>query len=396
MANQYLQQGNAGSPHPPPNMAQQVPRPATANMRDYQQASASPANNYNRPALYPQHSSGYQSQGTPAPPRQDSPYGTAQQLHPAAPYVGANQPQAYNNAAAAQPYQPRQTIQQVQAQQAAQYQQQPVPQPVQAQQQYPQYPAAPIHERHHETYVLSDAANAAIPKDIRDRFPQDDEGRVLFFTRPPLVTDRIVTGRSKSEQNRPLAHSKEYLDAKEERNKLIKERKRAIQESLERKSAANGGDYKRLKIGTFGEEREADGRIRADPDKAAEILQDHEAKQAEKARKEEEEAAALQQKALEELRKGMVQSTAAEYRMRYGDKALEYFEEDTARTRDRELLWRQQQAMRQQNSDAQLSKDDKIRADTKRMLSQNFWTGRYYDGTGRFEDDYDNRLPRPS
>jgi hypothetical protein len=30
------------------------------------------------------------------------------------------------------------------------------------------------------------------------------------------------------------------------------------------------------------------------------------------------------------------------------------------------------------------------------MLSKNFWTGRYPDGTGRWEDDWDNRLPRPT
>lgn len=371
----------------------------TPGMRDYQQASASPANSYNRPTLYPQHSSGYQSQGTPGPPRQASPYGVAQQIQPAASYQGSNQPQRYNPNEAAQAYQPRQTIQQVQAQQAAQYQQPPPPpqyqQPPQAPQHYPQYPSAAAHERHHEAYVLSDAANATIPKDIRDRFPQDDEGRVLFFTRPPMVTNRIVTGRSESEKTRPLAHTKEYLEAREERDRLIKERKRAIQESVEKDAADSEGGYKRLKPGSFGEERDADGRIKANPAKAAEILEEYEAKQQEQARKEQESVTALQQKAFEKMRQGMVQATAAEYRMKYGEKALQYFDEDTTRAKEREFGWKQKQAMHQQDQQADMSKDVLIRADTKRMLSQNFWTGRFPDGTGRFEDDYDNRLPRP-
>ena len=384
-----------GTAHGQPNMASQVPRPLsmTPAMRDYPQASASPVNYNNRPALYPQHSSGYQNQGTPVP-RQGSPYGNVQQIHPAAPYQNSNQ--QYNAASVTQPYQPRQTIQQVQAQaqQAAQYQQQQVHQPQQPQ--HPQYPTASLHERHHETYVLSDAANAAIPKDIRDRFPQDDEGRVLFFTKPPLDTRRMVTGRSEREKSQPLAHTKEYLDAKAERDKLIKERKRAIQESIDRDDAVNGGDYKRLKAGTFGEERDADGRIKANPAKAAEILKEYKAKQEEQAQKKQQAVEALQRKAIDMLRQRMGQATAAEYLQKYGDNALQYFEEDVVRTQERDLVWKQKQAMREQNKQPELSQDEKIRADTKRMLSQNFWTGRYPDGTGRFEDDFDNRLPRPS
>lgn len=43
--------------------------------------------------------------------------------------------------------------------------------------------------RQSEAYVLSDEDNAKIPADIRSQFPCDDEGRVLFFTNPPFVTD---------------------------------------------------------------------------------------------------------------------------------------------------------------------------------------------------------------
>lgn len=327
------------------------------------------------------------------PPRQDSPYATTQQLRPSTPYQGPAQPPAYNNVAAAQPYQPRQTIQQVQAQQAAQYQQQQMQQPAQH---YSQFSTATPNERYHEAYVLSDAANATIPKDIRDRFPQDDEGRILFFTRPPLDTRRMVTGRSEQEKDKPLAHTEEYVKAKAKRDELIKDRKRTIQESIGPDGAMNGRDYKRLKPGTFDEERDVDGRIKANPAKAADILREYEAKQDEKAQEEREQVIVLHQKALKTMQQGMANAAAAEYRLRYGEKALQYFQEDTARSQERGITWKQEQAMQQQSQKADIGDTDTIRADTKRMLSQNFWTGRFPDGTGRFEDDYDNRLPRPS
>ncbi len=74
-----------------------------------------------------------------------------------------------------------------------------------------------------EVFVLSDAANASIPKQVRDRFPQDDQGRVLFFTKPPVVADTIVRGKD----GKPLAHTEKYLAAKAERDQQIAARKRA-------------------------------------------------------------------------------------------------------------------------------------------------------------------------
>ncbi|KAK4933900.1 hypothetical protein LTR66_015832 [Elasticomyces elasticus] len=64
-----------------------------------------------------------------------------------------------------------------------------------------------------ETYVLSDVANAQIPKDVRDQFPQDDHGRVLFFTQPPTPNDHVISGGSSTEQGRPLQHSAHYQEA---------------------------------------------------------------------------------------------------------------------------------------------------------------------------------------
>jgi hypothetical protein len=96
----------------------------------------------------------------------------------------------------------------------------PHAQPAQA---YNPYPANLQEQRAVEVFVLSDAANASIPKHLRDRFPQDDQGHVLFFTKPPVVADNIIRGRD----GQPLAHSEKYLAAKAERDQRIAARKRA-------------------------------------------------------------------------------------------------------------------------------------------------------------------------
>jgi hypothetical protein len=277
---------------------------------------------------------------------------------------------------------------------------------------YQQYPTG--HERQNETYVLADAANAAIPKDIRDRFPQDDQGRVLFFTRPPLDTRHIVTGRSANEKTQPLAHTQAYLEAKAARQELIAERKRVLQASIAQSNTATNGTSrhspspKRLKVGSFADEtREADGRIRADPAKAADIQRDFTAAEQQRVQ-------AVKAAALAKMQRGIAQATANDYRRRYGEEnALRFFEEDVARQIERETRWKQDVAMRKAAEEGVggnggrvvLGKDlesgaeeeeDKIARDTRRMLSKNFWTGRYPDGTGRWEDDWDNRLPRPT
>ncbi|RMD42332.1 hypothetical protein DV735_g2756, partial [Chaetothyriales sp. CBS 134920] len=81
-----------------------------------------------------------------------------------------------------------------------------------------------LHEhRTPEAFVLSDTANESIPKHIRDRFPRDDQGRILFFTRPPADTRHIVSGKSDAEHGRPLKHTDAYLAAKADRLKLLAE-----------------------------------------------------------------------------------------------------------------------------------------------------------------------------
>ncbi|OAP65436.1 hypothetical protein AYL99_01408 [Fonsecaea erecta] len=82
-------------------------------------------------------------------------------------------------------------------------------------------------QRFADVFVLSDTANESIPKHIRDQFPQDDQGRVLFFKKPPVLHDLTVRGRD----GQPLRHTEKYLLAKKEKERLREERKRARAEA---------------------------------------------------------------------------------------------------------------------------------------------------------------------
>ncbi|KAL2862920.1 putative RSC complex subunit (RSC1) [Aspergillus lucknowensis] len=94
--------------------------------------------------------------------------------------------------------------------------------------QYSQYQGGRVHApsalynpnapRPVEVFHLSDTANIAIPADIREQFHCDDQGRVLFFSSPPLDIGSTVQQK--------LGHSLKYLAAKDERRKLVEAKKR--------------------------------------------------------------------------------------------------------------------------------------------------------------------------
>jgi chromatin structure-remodeling complex subunit RSC1/2 len=65
-----------------------------------------------------------------------------------------------------------------------------------------------VAKRPDEVFHLSETANAAIPADIREQFQRDEQGRVLFFTTPPL--DVLPP----SKNGDPPAHSLKYIAAK--------------------------------------------------------------------------------------------------------------------------------------------------------------------------------------
>ena len=83
-----------------------------------------------------------------------------------------------------------------------------------------------------EVYHLSDSANLTIPDDIREQFQQDDQGRLLFFTTPPLD---VLPPTKKGEA---LGHSARYLAAKLRREDEMKE-KRKLNEAAHRQDEAN-------------------------------------------------------------------------------------------------------------------------------------------------------------
>jgi len=89
-----------------------------------------------------------------------------------------------------------------------------------------------------EVYTLPENMNAAIPQDIRDQFHQDDHGRVLFYTAPPLNRP----GNRLAPEYAGLGHSVAYLngiqDVREKRRRLKVERD-AKNESAKREEAKN-------------------------------------------------------------------------------------------------------------------------------------------------------------
>lgn len=311
--------------------------------------------------------SSYQSPAPQTPARpQPAPYVPQQEHHAQAAY-SATLSQGHAGGTPSQGY-GRPTTQQPQPQQQA----------------YPSHSGSTAAERRApEAYVLSEIANESILKDIRDQFPQDDQGRVLFFTRPPIDTRHIVSGRKSADKDQPLVHTDQYLNAKEARPRALAAQKRASEEVNGHAASING--HKRVKLGHFGEERDADGRIRVNPVAYAELKGKARAKQ----QKEAEEARQLQIRAIKLLQDGMMKATRDEYRLKYGDLALESLDEDQARAKLR-FEDEQQRRMLMQGFDQQ----DDIATDTRKMISQNFWTGRLLDGSERFEDDFDNRLPR--
>jgi chromatin structure-remodeling complex subunit RSC1/2 len=70
-----------------------------------------------------------------------------------------------------------------------------------------------------ETYVLPDQANLSIPSEIREHYQRDDQGRVLFFTAPPIIPSE-PTGSVKG-------HSARYLAEKARREASLAQKRNA-------------------------------------------------------------------------------------------------------------------------------------------------------------------------
>jgi chromatin structure-remodeling complex subunit RSC1/2 len=73
-----------------------------------------------------------------------------------------------------------------------------------------------------EVYTLSDHANASITQEIREQFHRDAQGRVLFYTAPPINSSRIAP-----KEGQALGHSAKFLAAKAKRDVRIAAKRKA-------------------------------------------------------------------------------------------------------------------------------------------------------------------------
>jgi chromatin structure-remodeling complex subunit RSC1/2 len=253
------------------------------------QQSMSPAPQYQRQNSYHQASATPLQPVTPQPPHTQPtyPYAAQQQLH-AAPALPVTHAQGFVNPTPVQSYQPRP-------------QAQPISQP------YPsQGSSSNIHDqRVNEVFILSDNANALIPEEIRQRFPQDEQGHVLFFTKPPVLPTQVIHGKNDTARAKGepplLAHSEKYLAAKAERQKAITSRKHALANDDQGQS----NNTKRTKTDAAAE--------KDDKEQATKALADTLNKYIDK----------------------MNADTVAEYKELYGDKWEEYRKEDQERAKAR-------------------------------------------------------------
>ena len=280
-------------------------------MSPYQAQSISPGPQYLRQTSFQQTPTATHRAVPPQTPTQPLPlaYAASQQLHPT-PALTAAHPTNYTPAIP-----------------PAQVYTRPPVQPVQA---YNPYGAAIVPpNREQQVFVLPDAANESIPKSIRDQFPQDSEGRVLFFTKPPVVADEAIYDTQAGTKPKLLAHSEKYLAAKAERDKLIAAKKRAIEEQNGR------NDPKRVKNGLVNGSSQPN-EIHSNSTQASHVQGSSSSSQGIKQKKPTTDTVATglvntMQKWIE----SMNTQTIIEYKSRYGDHWKEYFEEDQLRRQER-------------------------------------------------------------
>lgn len=92
-----------------------------------------------------------------------------------------------------------------------------------------------------EVYTLPEPINDALPRDVREGFERDREGRVLFFTAPPLDRSNKLAPTSAE-----LGHSIKYLAGRkswlDERNRKRRERDESFAHSTKRSASGKTAD----------------------------------------------------------------------------------------------------------------------------------------------------------
>jgi chromatin structure-remodeling complex subunit RSC1/2 len=221
-----------GTPGHPTSLQPQLSRPSPSLAQNqYGHQSISPAPQYNRTNSYNQPAN-YRANIQPSTTAQQKQqaYSNHQQMNPQGNTAPASNYALNAISQSTTGYQPRNLPQPQQSQPTA-------PQTQQLYANYAQslanantlaqaHPPPTQQQTSAEVFVLSDAANASIPSELREIFPKDDQGRVLFFTKAPVVHGWTVRGSN----GEVLKHSERYLEANKEKEKLKGERKRAREE----------------------------------------------------------------------------------------------------------------------------------------------------------------------
>ena len=356
-------------PTPPPILRPtMLPRPATASLSQQQPARASPSLT---PSITPQYpgaqasapayarQNSYQPQTAARPypatqqaptPQQPRPYVPQQQLHQTG--MAAAHPISYSASSPAAVYS-RQPIASAQPAQPA------------------GYTAATTHvQREQDVFVLPDHVNESIPEDIRVQYPQDDQGRVLFFTKPPVDTRSILSGRLEGEGRKPLAHSAKFQEYKAALQRKIKEK-----EEKEREMAREEET-----------EKDQDQDIDMADAPATQPLTSN-AQAGSMPLSSTEQSAPDPTQAMLSWAEKMAEASKAEYVRVYGDDWKQYYDNDELRHRERKILWDQGQAKKQAEAEQkrQLPEEDESPyATSYSFKGRNPWVGRY-------EDDFDPR-----
>lgn len=332
-------------PTPPPVVRPaMLPRPPSIPMPQQQPPRASPSmtpqmtpsypgvqasapayqrqNSYQQPAITRPYST------TPQTPlsQQPRPYLPQQQLHQ--PSIAAAHPTNYSTSTPAPVY-PRQPIAAAQPTQLA------------------GYPTGPTHiPREPDVYVLPDHVNGSIPEEIRDQFPQDDQGRMLFFTRPPVDTRSVVQGRTEGDRNKPLVHSVKFLEAKAELQRRRAERKMDVE----------------MVDGPTTDSIPRNPRVQSNQAPSTEAL-----------------VPGLVT-AVKGWAERLSETTKAEYRQAYGENWQEAYNNDMVRQHERKRKWTEESEKKAE----QMQHFPKREATSVNFKGRTLWSGRY-------EDDYDPR-----
>ena len=91
---------------------------------------------------------------------------------------------------------------------------------------------------------MADNIDAAIPKEVREQFQCDENGRILFFTGAPLDRPANRVAEAYSQLGHSVRHLASIKQLREERARKRKER----DEALARKRAAQEEEAKRQRL----------------------------------------------------------------------------------------------------------------------------------------------------